>query len=118
MKLSQMSSTQAADTIIRISEPVYAIMGDDNLSETLKKFAEIYDSGTIVKIAGFFVAKVLPAILETHKEDCDMVLSAFTGKTPEELANENILAYINDAREIVDKDLIDFFCELRSPQTK
>lgn len=114
MKLSQMSSAQAADTLIRISEPVYAIMGDENLSDALKTFAEIYDKSAIVKIAGYFVAKVLPAVLETHKHDCDEILSAFTGKTVEELANENILVYINDAREIVDKDLIDFFRKLRT----
>ena len=116
MKLSQMSSSQAADTLIRISEPVYSIMGDDKLSDTLKGFAEIYENekSTIVKIAGYFVAKVLPAILETHKTDCDEILSVFTGKTVEELAKENILVYINDAREILDKDLIDFFRKLRS----
>lgn len=114
MKLSQMSSSQAADTLIRISEPVYAIMGDDNLADVLKGFAEIYEKSAMVKIAGYFVAKVLPTILETHKTDCDEILSVFTGKTVDELAKENILVYINDARDILDKDLIDFFRKLRS----
>lgn len=116
MKLSQMNSNQAADAIIRISEPAYAILGDDAMSDTLKEFGDLYSGNpAMVKLFGFMVAKMLPAVLKNHKNDLDAILAVLTGKTVDELQEENSLQYIRDVKACIDKDLIDFFREL-TPQ--
>lgn len=116
MKLSQMNSNQAADAIIRISEPAYAILGDEAMADTLKEFGDLYsENPAMVKLFGFMVAKMLPAVLKNHKNDLDAILAVLTEKTVDELQEENSLQYIRDVKACIDKDLIDFFREL-TPQ--
>lgn len=108
MKLSEMSTDRLADVLVKIAEPVERIGGDEVLIDKLRALAQKGRKTAIENAADMFGALV-PVLLDRRREDTYAVLAAMTGKTPEEIAGQNALATMQEARECIDADFLRFF---------
>lgn len=111
MKLSQMTTDQAADALIRIAEPASSIMHDEDMISVLEKLANGND-----KPLNFIADNIVPVatiLLKTHRSDLYEVLAAMSEKTADEIAGQKIVATIKDIKECWDGELLDFFASLK-----
>lgn len=117
MKLSKLSTDQAADVLLQLTPSVANITGDKALLDTLKEktggttVAEMYAAGAKK------VTALAPILLKDHREDVFGVLAVLNECEIEEIAAQNIMQTIKQVREaVMDKDLRDFFESLRQEE--
>lgn len=108
MKISQMTADQAADALIKISQPVANIVDDEEMEPIVKQIAE---SGNlpVVKIISTLVPKVVPFALKKHKTDLYEIVGALAQEPASKVGKMTVLQLMTVIRESVDQDLIDFF---------
>lgn len=105
MKLSEMKTKEAARMLCTLTGPIDRIAHDEQIIAQLKN----RDKKTLFEaMAGLFSAFV-PALLDRHYEDTLTVISAMTGKGKDVLEDQTIVETMNDAKGILDDDLIRFF---------
>lgn len=111
MKISQMTTDQAADVLIRISVPVANIMHDD---ETIKVLEDVVKGSNdpFVFIADNIVP-VTMVLLKDHREDVFEIVSALAEKSAEEVAKQKLPETIKDIKNSWDGELVDFFASLK-----
>lgn len=112
MKLSELSTEQAADVLCELTPYIANITGDKNLLDELsKKFVK--DGKTVAELYTFAAQKCaafVPILLKDHRVDVFGVLSVINETTIDKIEKQNILETIKQLRELFkDKDLLDFF---------
>lgn len=112
MKISQMTTDQAADALIRIAEPASNIMHDKNVFDMLEKLAKGNDDSPIKFIADN-LPMVVTVLLKGHRNDVYEIVAALSEKAVEEVGKQNIKVTILDIKESFDKELFDFFGSLK-----
>ena len=112
MKLSELTTEQAADVLCELTPYIANITGDKALLDELgKKFdskgksvAELYT------YAAKKCAVLAPVLLKDHRTDVFGILSILNETTVEDIAQQNILTTILQIRSVFkDKALLDFF---------
>ena len=112
MKLSELTTDQAADVLCEVTPYIANITGDKSLLDELgKKFdskgksvAELYT------YAAKKCAVLAPLLLKDHRADVFGILSVLNDTTAEAVAKQNVLTTILQIRSVFkDKDLLDFF---------
>ena len=112
MKLSELTTDQAADVLCELTPYNANITGDKSLLDELgKKFdskgksvAELYT------YAAKKCAVLAPLLLKDHRADVFGILSVLNDTTAEAVAKQNVLTTILQIRSVFkDKDLLDFF---------
>lgn len=111
MKISQMTTNQAADVLVRIAAPASKIMHDKTTMKVLEGVAK--GSNDAVKFIAENLVPVTTILLKSHRMDVFEIVAALTGKTLEEVGEQNILVTISDIRDSWDGDLVDFFGSLK-----
>jgi len=108
MKISKMTTDQAADVLVRIADPATRIMSDDEVQEL---FQDTVKDGVENQLKGWarVITKLVPFCLKKHKEDVYAVIAALEFKTPEEVGGWPFLTTVRVLKESFDRDLIDFF---------
>lgn len=110
MKLSEMTTGQAADAMILIAEPVANISADPQVTSALSNYSKAQKSGkTVAETFGKIIGKLAPVLLKDHRADIYAVLSVLTGKTAVEIDGQKITQTIADLKACWDGDLADFF---------
>lgn len=118
MKLSQLTTDQAADVLCQLTPYIANITGD---KELLAELGKKFDSkGKSVADLYVFAAKkyaaLAPILLKTHKADVFGVLSVLNETTSEAVGKQNVLATMLQIREVFkDKELLDFFKSWQEP---
>lgn len=112
MKLSELTTEQAADVLCELMPYIANITGDKALLDELgKKFdskgksvAELYT------YAAKKCAVLAPVLLKDHRTDVFGILSILNETTVEDIAQQHILTTILQIRSVFkDKALLDFF---------
>lgn len=112
MKLSELTTEQAADVLCELTPYIANITGDKALLDELgKKFdsngksvAELYT------YAAKKCAVLAPVLLKEHRADVFGILSILNETAAEAVAKQNILTTILQIRSVFkDKELLDFF---------
>ena len=111
MKISQMTTDQAADVLIRIADPAANIMHDEETVAVLEKLAKGNDA-PLTFIADNIVP-VTTVLFKSHRNDLYEVVAALSGKTMEAIGKQKITETIKDIKESWDGDLVDFFASLK-----
>lgn len=109
MKISRMTTDQAADALCRIAPPFTRMLQD---KETVPALQQLMDSAQDEKPVESLTAvllKVVPYLLKDHKNDVYEIIGALTGKTEQQIGKQNILKTVQDIKDSLDQDLIDFF---------
>lgn len=112
MKLSQMTTDQAADVLVRIAEPSSNIMHDEKVYDMLEKLAK-GNTDSAVKFFADNITMVVTALLKDHRADVYEIVAAVANKTVEEVSTQNIKQTISDIKDSWDGELLDFFGSLK-----
>ena len=112
MKLSEMTTEQAADVLCELTPYIANITGDKTLTDELGKKFDV--TGKSVAELYVFAAKkyasILPVVLKTHREDVFGILAALNDTEIEVIAKQSIITTMFQIREMIkDKELVDFF---------
>lgn len=112
MKLSELSTDRAADVLIELTPYVANITKDETLTQKLGK--ELNTEGMnrigILSAGVDRLADCVPFLLKDHRADLYGILAAVGEKTAAEVAAQNIMQTMKEAREVLkDQALLDFF---------
>lgn len=112
MKLSELTTEQAADVLCELTPYIANITGDKTfLDELAKKFdAKGKSVAELYTFAAKKCAVLAPVLLKDHREDVFGILSTLNGTTTDAVAKQNVLTTVLQIRAIFkDKELLDFF---------
>ena len=108
MKISQMNTDQAADVLLRISQPVANIIDDPEMEPMIKKISESKDVPPL-KLISTFLPQLTTLALKTHKQDVYEIAGALAQEPASKMGKKPVLEFIGILKESIDQDLIDFF---------
>lgn len=110
MKLSTMTTDQAADALLLIAPEIETLMNDDEL---ISKFQNRKTSGDKTEAAKFGMATILGIasyLLKVHRETTWNILGALNQKTPHQVGKQLLPVTIGQISETLnDKELLSFF---------
>lgn len=106
MKISQMSTAQAAKAMLQMMEPVQNILKDEKL---LPAINTLMNMGNVESVIAYALKEVFPLLLDAHAKDAYAIIGALNGKSADVIAKQNILKTIEEIKDCFDQDLIDFF---------
>lgn len=108
MKISEMNNEQAADALIRLSEPFGNICEDEETVKLFDMFNEMGDK-PFIQTFGKMIPQIVGLLLKTHKDDLYEIVGALTFKSRAEVAKMNFVETIKTVRESYDEVLHGFF---------
>ena len=108
MKLSEMTTNQASELLIRVSTPMANILDDDETDALIRQTSEAKGMSVAKMISGLLPKLVSVAIVK-HKDDLYEIIGAFAGKSRKQVGEMNILETMKVLKESVDEDFIGFF---------
>lgn len=108
MKLSEMTTDQAADALVRLVEPAAEIVNDEKVFKVIQGAGKIAKATWQVQLA-YILREVAPVLLKDHRNALYEVLSIMTGKEVAAISKQPITATIEDIRNSVDAELLRFF---------
>lgn len=113
MRLSELSTDRATDVLCELTPYIANIVSDEELLEELKKAVDrkdIVNKAQWLAVGAEKITKILPILLKKRKEDVFGILAVMNEKTVEEVAKQNFLMTLKQAKTAFkDKELIDFF---------
>ena len=113
MRLSELSTDRATDVLCELTPYIANIVSDEELLEELKKAVDrkdIVNKAQWLAVGAEKITKIIPILLKKRKEDVFGILAVMNEKTVEQIAKQNILVTLKQAKTAFkDKELIDFF---------
>lgn len=113
MKLSELTTEQAADVLCELTPYIANIASDEELLAELKRVIDpkaVANKAELLALGAEKITKLVPIVLKKRKSDVFGILGVLNDKTNEEVAKQNIIITLKQVRDAVkDKDLIDFF---------
>lgn len=113
MRLSELSTDRATDVLCELTPYIANIVSDEELLEELKKAVDrkdIVNKAQWLAVGAEKITKILPILLKKRKEDVFGILAVMNEKTVEEVAKQNFIMTLKQAKTAFkDKELIDFF---------
>lgn len=114
MKISQMTADQAADVLIRISQPIANIIDDPETEPMIKQLSESRGLPPM-KLISMFLPKVTMIALKSHRQDVYEIVGALAQEPASKMGKKPVLELVGIIKESVDQDLIDFFRSSGNP---
>lgn len=113
MKISELKTDEAISVLCEITPYVMDIAEDSELLSELANAVNVKENTTLAErvalIAGK-LSKIMPILLKKKKSDIFGILGALNNKTPDEIAEQNVLKTAMQVRETIkDEDFIAFF---------
>lgn len=109
MKISQMTNDQAADTLVRITEPISHIVADEEALPMLQElFVESRSENPMEGWAAVLM-RFVPFCLKKHRADFYKIIAALDGKDDSDIGKANFMSTLRVLRDSMDKELLDFF---------
>ena len=110
MKMTEMNTEQLAKTICAAADPLSRIAKSKALNDALSEYSNSHnESMTVLQKLSALLTGVVPALLSENYSDMVKVISVMTGKSVEEVENQNGLQTIAEVKAFIDEDLADFF---------
>ena len=113
MRLSELSTDRATDVLCELTPYIANIVSDEELLEELKKAVDrkdIVNKAQWLAVGAEKITKIIPILLKKRKEDVFGILAVMNEKSVEQIAKQNILVTLKQAKTAFkDKELIDFF---------
>lgn len=107
MKLSEMTTRQAAACMAELAAPIGNLLE----SSALKDWYEAHKQEEVT-LPG--ILPLVPVLLREHYDDASAIVAALTGKTRDEIDGQLIGQTIADVRDCLDDELISFFKSARA----
>lgn len=106
MKLSEMSTRQAAQCMVNLAAPIGTLVKNPAVKEYMHKAAN--KEATIETLMDAF-AELVPIFLRDHFDELAYIVSALTGKTPDEVGDQTVLETLTDVKSSIDGEFLRFF---------
>lgn len=108
MKLSQMTTDQAANILLLVTPDIGAIMQDETLIEKFTN--QTTEPGKATETGIKIFMDLLPILLTKYRKNIYNIIGALNEKTAEEVAEQSLKETIAEITEIFnDEDLLSFF---------
>ena len=120
MKLSEITTDRAAEVLCELTPLVDSIITDEELMQALSAAIGADDKaemsiGQKLLLVSSKMSKIVPILLKKRKSETFGILGILNGKTPEQIAAQNILVTMMQVRDFAnDKELTDFFKSCRN----
>lgn len=108
MKISEMSTDAALDTMARVSAAVTNIVDDEKCEPVIDALGKLNNRASLMDLLNVFF-RALPLVAGTHKRDVFNILSALTQKPVAAVMKQPLMETIKDAKASIDPELVDFF---------
>ena len=112
MRISEMTTDQAMDTLCEITPHISDIITDEDLVSEIKKKMKKEEGTTKADVIRFAVEKItniVPILLKKRKESVYAIVAAVNQTDIDTVKNQNIIKTMIEIREIAkDDDLMDF----------
>ena len=119
MKLSQLTTDQAADIMLQIAPDIETLVGDDELAKKIKGRKVTTDKAEAKKLGGITVLSVAAYLLKVHRKPTWNILGALNQMTPEQVGKQPVTTTIKQVMEAIqDEELIGFFMPLNGSEPK
>ena len=110
MKLSEMSTDQAADIMIQVAMDIEVLANDEKLAQLFKNRSTTKNPQKASKVGGLFLLKIATYLLKEQRGSTWSILGALNQKTPEEIGAQMIGVTIKQIMEVLtDREMIGFF---------
>lgn len=117
MKISEMSTMQAAAAMAKLSGPLSRLLKDEKLKKIIDSLAGHQKDQNVVDAVADVVDIVMPMLFEDHAQDTFAVVSVMCGKPIKKVQEQNFLTTMKEIREFTqDKDFIDFLGSWKKPK--
>lgn len=120
MKLSEITTDRAAEVLCELTPLVDSIITDEELMQALSAAIGADDKaemsiGQKLLLVSSKMSKIVPILLKKRKSETFGILGILNGKTPEQIAAQNILVTMMQVRDLAnDRELTDFFRSCRN----
>lgn len=112
-KISELTTEEAVDYLCEMTPYVANISADEELLKVLQEKLEGAAKASRAEIYTFGaakIAKLVPILLKTHRNDVFGVLSVANGVPVEEIGKQNIMETMKQVKELcADEELLSFF---------
>lgn len=111
MRLSEMNTKQLASALCQLTAPMSKIAKDTALNDVFNGIAQKMRDGdrmTNFEKVGELLT-VVPVLLETHYADMIRIIAVMTGRTDAEVEALNGFTMIDELKNCIDKQFLDFF---------
>lgn len=108
MKITEMTTDQAAEALVKLSAPIGNICDDEDITKISVKYREMKEVENI-RALGRLLPEIVAYALKKHKRDFYEILGVLIGKTPEEVGQMNFAETIKAVKGSYDEVLRDFF---------
>lgn len=111
VKLSEMNTRQLAGAMCALVRPMQVIAQDEEINKAFMAISakgEEAQSMTVLE-KGSMLLEVVPVLLEKRYTETMAIMSVMTGKNVSELEAQNGMETMNELRECIDKQFLDFF---------
>ena len=109
MKLSEMNTKELSRALCLLSAPLERIGGDAAISQIFKDMNNLKGQVSQLQATAVVMGKLIPVLLDRHQEDTFTALAILTGKSVQEIENQNGQQTIKEIKSVLDEDLLDFF---------
>lgn len=122
MKLSEITTDRAAEVLCELTPLVDSIITDEELMQALSAAIGADDKaemsiGQKLLLVSSKMSKIVPILLKKRKSETFGILGILNGKTPEQIAAQNILVTMMQVRDLAnDRELTDFFKSCRNAE--
>ena len=108
MKLSEMTNDQAADVMIRLSEPVGAICDDEEAVQMIDEYKKRYKMPLFYAV-GKMIPMLVGYLLKKHKAELYEIISILSGEKSTDVGRMNFAETVKILRDSYDETLSVFF---------
>lgn len=108
MKISEMTNDQAAEALIRISEPLRNICDDDDLLGIIDKWQNM-ENEPFIKTIGQLIPDFVLYALRKHRNDLYEIIGALTQQPVGKVGAMNFKQTVQTVQDSYDEVLKDFF---------
>ena len=108
MKISEMTTDQAAEALVKLAAPIGNICDDEDITKISEKYREIKDVENI-RAFGRLLPELVAYALKKHKKDFYEILGVLIGKTADEVGQMNFAETLKAVKGSYDEVLRDFF---------
>lgn len=109
MKLSEMNTQELAKTLCQIAAPIERIGTSEDVNDAIKQISGDMNEGTVLSKLSTMIGQIMPALLGAHFEDTVAIIAAMTGKTAQQVREQNGMQTFRDVRSFLDEDFMRFF---------
>lgn len=114
MKLSEMTTMQAASALAKLSGPLSRLMKDGKLKTIIQGLANHKEDQSMFDAIADVVDSAIPMLFEDHLSDTFTVVSVMCGKSVKAVQEQKIMQTIAEVYEFTkDREFIDFLGSLK-----